>query len=58
MGRTFFLLGTALPLQIALGLGTALVLPHPALPLVKAPGVERSVRPHALQEPLSGYALF
>ena len=29
-----------------------------ALPLVKAPGVERSVRPHALQEPSSGYALF
>ena len=29
MGRTFFLLGTALPLQIALGLGIALILHQP-----------------------------
>lgn len=35
MGRTFFLLGTALPLQIALGLGIALVLHQPGLTLVK-----------------------
>ena len=35
MGRTFFLLGTALPLQIALGLGIALLLHQPGLTLVK-----------------------
>jgi multiple sugar transport system permease protein len=35
MGRTFLLLGTALPLQIALGLGIALVLHRPGLTLVK-----------------------
>ena len=35
MGRTFFLLGTALPIQIALGLGIALVLHQPGLTLLK-----------------------
>lgn len=35
MGRTFFLLATALPLQIALGLGIALVLHKPGLTLLK-----------------------
>lgn len=35
MGRTFFLLGTALPMQIALGLGIALVLHRPGLTLLK-----------------------
>ncbi len=35
MGRTFFLLGTALPLQIALGMGIALVLHQPGLTLLK-----------------------
>ncbi|MCV3274093.1 carbohydrate ABC transporter permease [Roseobacter sinensis] len=35
MGRTFFLLGTALPLQIGLGLGIALLLHQPGLTLVK-----------------------
>ncbi|MBO6552103.1 MAG: sugar ABC transporter permease [Roseitalea sp.] len=35
MGRTFFLLVTSLPLQIALGLGIALVLHQPGLSLVK-----------------------
>lgn len=35
MGRTFFLLGTALPLQIALGLGIALVLHQPGLSVLK-----------------------
>ena len=35
MGRTFFLLGTALPLQLALGLGIALVLHKPGLTLLK-----------------------
>ncbi|MEM6381979.1 MAG: sugar ABC transporter permease [Pseudomonadota bacterium] len=35
MGRTFFLLITSLPLQIALGLGIALVLHQPGLSLVK-----------------------
>ena len=35
MGRTFFLLGTALPLQIAFGLGIALVLHQPGLSLLK-----------------------
>jgi multiple sugar transport system permease protein len=35
MGRTFFLLGTSLPLQLALGLGIALVLHQPGLTLVK-----------------------
>ena len=35
MGRTFFLLMTALPLQIALGLGIALVLHQPGLSLLK-----------------------
>ena len=35
MGRTFFLLGTALPMQIALGLGIALVLHQPGLTLLK-----------------------
>ncbi|TRD15680.1 carbohydrate ABC transporter permease [Palleronia caenipelagi] len=35
MGRTFFLLGTALPLQIALGLGIALLLHQPGLTLLK-----------------------
>ena len=35
MGRTFFLLVTSLPLQIALGLGIALVLHRPGLTLVK-----------------------
>jgi multiple sugar transport system permease protein len=35
MGRIFFLLGTALPLQIALGLGIALVLHQPGLTLMK-----------------------
>ena len=35
MGRTFFLLGTALPIQIALGLGIALVLHQPRLSLLK-----------------------
>jgi multiple sugar transport system permease protein len=35
MGRTFFLLGTALPIQIALGLGIALVLHRPGLTLLK-----------------------
>jgi multiple sugar transport system permease protein len=35
MGRTFFLLGTSLPLQLALGLGIALVLHQPGLTVVK-----------------------
>ncbi len=35
MGRTFFLLGTALPIQIALGLMIALVLHQPGLALLK-----------------------
>ncbi|MCY4259895.1 MAG: sugar ABC transporter permease [Rhodobacteraceae bacterium] len=35
MGRTFFLLGTALPIQIALGLVIALVLHQPGLSLLK-----------------------
>ena len=35
MGRTFLLLGTALPIQIALGLGIALVLHQPGLSLLK-----------------------
>ena len=35
MGRTFFLLATSLPLQLALGLGIALVLHRPGLTLVK-----------------------
>jgi len=35
MGRTFLLLGTALPLQLAFGLGIALVLHRPGLTLVK-----------------------
>lgn len=35
MGRTFLLLGIALPLQIALGLGIALVLHRPGLTLLK-----------------------
>lgn len=35
MGRTFFLLATALPLQLILGLGIALVLYKPGLSLVK-----------------------
>ena len=35
MGRTFFLLGTALPLQIGLGLIIALVLHQPGLSLLK-----------------------
>lgn len=35
MGRTFFLLGTALPLQIALGMGIALILHQPRLSLLK-----------------------
>ena len=35
MGRTFFLLATALPLQIGLGLGIALLLHQPGLSLVK-----------------------
>jgi len=35
MGRTFFLLCTALPLQIALGLGIALVLHQPGLTVLK-----------------------
>ena len=35
MGRTFFLLGSALPLQIILGLAIALVLHQPGLTLVK-----------------------
>lgn len=35
MGRTFFLLGTALPLQLALGLGIALVLHKPGLTILK-----------------------
>ena len=35
MGRTFFLLGTALPLQIAFGLGIALVLHQPGLTFLK-----------------------
>jgi len=35
MGRTFFLLGMALPLQIALGLGIALVLHQPGLTPMK-----------------------
>ncbi len=35
MGRTFFLLGTALPLQIALGLGIALILHKPGLSVLK-----------------------
>jgi multiple sugar transport system permease protein len=35
MARTFFLLGTSLPLQLALGLGIALVLHQPGLTLVK-----------------------
>lgn len=34
-GRTFLLLGTALPLQIALGLGIALILHRPGLSLLK-----------------------
>ncbi|WP_372802859.1 carbohydrate ABC transporter permease, partial [Paracoccus seriniphilus] len=35
MGRTFFLLATALPLQLVLGLGIALVLHKPGLTLLK-----------------------
>jgi len=35
MGRTLFLLATALPLQVALGLGMALVLHQPGLSLLK-----------------------
>jgi len=35
MGRTFFLLGTSLPLQIILGLGIALVLHQPGLTFIK-----------------------
>ncbi len=35
MGRTLFLLATALPLQVALGLGMALVLHRPGLSLLK-----------------------
>lgn len=35
MGRTFLLLATSLPLQLALGLGIALVLHRPGLTLVK-----------------------
>ena len=35
MGRTFLLLGTALPLQLALGMGIALVLHRPGLTLLK-----------------------
>lgn len=35
MGRTFFLLATSLPLQLALGLGIALILHRPGLTLVK-----------------------
>ncbi len=35
MGRTFFLLGTSLPLQLALGLGIALVLHQPGLTVLK-----------------------
>lgn len=35
MGRTFFLLITSLPLQLALGLGIALVLHRPGLTMVK-----------------------
>jgi multiple sugar transport system permease protein len=35
MGRTFFLLGTSLPLQLALGLGIALVLHQPGLTVIK-----------------------
>ncbi|MEO1679308.1 MAG: sugar ABC transporter permease [Pseudomonadota bacterium] len=35
MGRTMFLLGTALPLQIAIGLAIALVLHRPGLKLLK-----------------------
>jgi len=35
MGRTFFLLGTALPLQIALGMVIALVLHQPGLTVLK-----------------------
>lgn len=35
MGRTFFLLGVALPLQICLGLGIALLLHQPGLTLLK-----------------------
>lgn len=35
MGRTFFLLGTALPMQIAIGMAIALVLHQPGLSLLK-----------------------
>jgi multiple sugar transport system permease protein len=35
MGRTFFLLATALPLQLMLGMGIALVLHQPALTILK-----------------------
>jgi multiple sugar transport system permease protein len=35
MGRTFFLLGTALPLQVVIGLGIALILHKPGLSVLK-----------------------
>ena len=47
MGRTFFLLGTALPLQIALGLIIALVLHQPRLTLLKTLGRLSLVLPMA-----------